>query len=95
MTPLATALPENSNDGYVAAAYIAFFALVLIYVAIMAVRLRRMERSVRRLRTQAHRDDGEEALTRPGGAFLRARAGAPDGEATPPTLGRPQERERV
>ena len=33
-------LPEHSNDGYVAAAYIVFFAIVLIYVAIMAVRLR-------------------------------------------------------
>jgi len=39
----------NSNDGYVAAAYIVFFAIVLIYVAIMAVRLGRVERRVREL----------------------------------------------
>lgn len=52
MTSLATALPEHSNDGYVAAAYIVFFAIVLIYVAIMAVRLGRVERKVRRLSAQ-------------------------------------------
>lgn len=46
---LASALPEHSNDGYVAAAYIVFFAIVLIYVAIMAVRLGRVERKVREL----------------------------------------------
>ena len=40
----ATTLPEHSNDGYVAAAYIVFFAIVLVYVAIMAVRLTRVER---------------------------------------------------
>jgi hypothetical protein len=46
---LATALPEHSNDGYVAAAYIVFFAIILIYVAIMAVRLERVERKIRAL----------------------------------------------
>jgi hypothetical protein len=54
MTPvLATTLPEHSNDGYVAAAYIVFFAIVLIYVAIMAVRLGRVERKVEQLRGDA------------------------------------------
>lgn len=52
MIPLMTTLPESSSDGYVAAAYIVFFALVLIYVAIMAVRLGRVERAVRDLRAQ-------------------------------------------
>jgi len=52
MNPLATTLPENSNDGYVAAAYIVFFVLVLVYVAIMAIRLSRVERSVRDLRAR-------------------------------------------
>lgn len=47
-TSLASTLP-NSNSGYVAAAYIVFLAIVLIYVAIMAVRLGRMERRVREL----------------------------------------------
>ncbi len=64
MTSLATALPEHSNDGYVAAAYIVFFAIVLIYVAIMAVRLGRVERKVEGLRGDAEKD-----------AMPRARAG--------------------
>jgi hypothetical protein len=53
---LATTLPEHSNDGYVAAAYIVFFAIVLIYVAIMAVRLGRVERKVEQLRDEAKND---------------------------------------
>ncbi len=58
-TLLATTLPEHSNDGYVAAAYIVFFAIVLIYVAIMAVRLGRVERKVRTLESTPH--DGGQA----------------------------------
>jgi hypothetical protein len=51
--PIATTtLPEHSNDGYVAAAYIVFLAIVLIYVSIMAVRLSRVERKVRELNAQ-------------------------------------------
>jgi hypothetical protein len=52
----ATALPENSNDGYVAAAYIVFLALVLVYVAIMAIRLGKVEREVRKLRSDAEQE---------------------------------------
>ena len=59
MISLATTLPEHSNDGYVAAAYIVFFAIVLIYVAIMAVRLGRVERKVRTLEGTPH--GGEQA----------------------------------
>jgi hypothetical protein len=59
MIQIATALPENSNDGYVAAAYIVFFAIVLIYVAIMAIRLSRVERDVRTLKGTPH-DGGRE-----------------------------------
>jgi hypothetical protein len=55
----ATALPEHSNDGYVAAAYIVFFAIVLIYVAIMAVRLGRVERKVRDLSAQEREKERE------------------------------------
>ncbi len=53
MTLLATAIPGSSNNGYVAAAYIVFFAIVLIYVAIMALRLTRVERSLRELNERA------------------------------------------
>jgi hypothetical protein len=60
MTPLATSIPGSSNNGYVAAAYIVFFAIVLIYVAIMAIRLTRVERSLQELneRTEASGQDG-------------------------------------
>ena len=41
---LAATLPDNS--GYVAAAYLVMFALVVIYVAIMAAKLSRLEREL-------------------------------------------------
>jgi hypothetical protein len=56
---LAAVLPEKSHDGYVAAAYIVFFALVLVYVAIMAWRLTRVERSVRELRARERERERE------------------------------------
>ena len=40
-------LPDNT--GYVAAAYLVFFALVLIYVVIMASKLSRFERELSEL----------------------------------------------
>lgn len=45
-----------SNDGYVAAAYLVFLALVLIYVAIMATRLVRIERELGELTELAVRE---------------------------------------
>jgi hypothetical protein len=40
------ALPLHEAGKYVAGAYIVLFALVLIYVAIMAIRLSRIEREL-------------------------------------------------
>jgi hypothetical protein len=40
------ALPLHEAGKYVAGAYVVLFALVLIYVAIMAVRLSRIEREL-------------------------------------------------
>ncbi|MFI5009746.1 MAG: CcmD family protein [Solirubrobacterales bacterium] len=40
------ALPLHEAGKYVAAAYVVVFVIVLIYVAIMAVRLSRMERQI-------------------------------------------------
>jgi hypothetical protein len=54
MITLATSSISGSSDnGYVAAAYIVFFAILLIYVAIMALRLTRVERSLRELNERA------------------------------------------
>ena len=47
------ALPDNT--GYVAAAYLVFFALVLIYVVIMATKLARFERELTELDELADR----------------------------------------
>jgi hypothetical protein len=46
------ALPLHEAGKYVAAAYIVLFALVLLYVAIMAIRLSRIERSLGELLEQ-------------------------------------------
>ncbi len=72
MTSLATSLPEHTNDGYVAAAYIVFFAIVLIYVTIMAVRLGRVERKVEQLRGDVVNGEGP----------ARARGATSAGETT-------------
>jgi hypothetical protein len=40
------ALPLHTAGKYVAGAYIVLFALVLVYVAIMAIRLSRLERDL-------------------------------------------------
>lgn len=51
MSVLANALPENTGDGYVAAAYVVFFVLLLVYLAIMALRLSHVQRDLQ-ARTQ-------------------------------------------
>jgi hypothetical protein len=60
-----SALPDNT--GYVAAAYLVFFALILIYVVIMAAKLARFERELTELdeladRLQEQREDDREAV---------------------------------
>ena len=47
------------GDGYLAAAYLVFLALVLIYVAIMAVRLGRLERDLAELNELAKTGEGQ------------------------------------
>jgi hypothetical protein len=58
---LTDTLPDNT--GYVAAAYLVFFALVLIYVVIMAAKLSRFERELSELNELADRreEDSREA----------------------------------
>jgi hypothetical protein len=47
------ALPLHTAGKYVAAAYVVLFALVLIYVVIMAVRLGRVERELDELLSES------------------------------------------
>ena len=56
------ALPDNT--GYVAAAYLVFFALVLIYVVIMASKLSRFERELTELNELADERFGTGAAAR-------------------------------
>jgi hypothetical protein len=51
------ALPIDEAGKYVAGAYIAFLALLLIYVAIMSARLQRIDRELAELADLAERDD--------------------------------------
>ncbi len=55
-------LPDG-NAGYVAAAYLVFFALVLVYFGIMAAKLQRLERDLVELNELADRKTGALADT--------------------------------
>jgi hypothetical protein len=54
------ALPLDEAGKYVAAAYLVFLALVLIYVAIMAAKLSRIERDLSELNDLADRRVAED-----------------------------------
>jgi hypothetical protein len=73
------ALPLHEAGKYVAGAYVVLFALVLVYVAIMAVRQSRLERDLGELlqREQDAQDDG----TRAGGAQREPGGAAQAGDA--------------
>ncbi len=62
------ALPLDEAGKYVAAAYVVFVALILIYVVIMAAKLQRIERELGELNElvdrRAAEDDEREAVTR-------------------------------
>jgi hypothetical protein len=49
------ALPLDEAGKYVAAAYVAFAVLLLVYVGIMAARLGRLQREIRALADRAER----------------------------------------
>jgi hypothetical protein len=59
------ALPLHEAGKYVAGAYIVLFALVLLYVAIMALRLSRVQRELQEILAQ--RQGGEELSGTPAG----------------------------
>ena len=59
------ALPLDSAGPYVAGAFLVFFALVLVYVAIMAGRLARIERELSELTRLAEQRPSEAAPAKP------------------------------
>jgi hypothetical protein len=64
MLPLAApALPLDEAGKYVAGAYVVFLLLILVYVAIMAAKLQRIERELRELAGFAEtRANGDSAV---------------------------------
>jgi flagellar biosynthesis/type III secretory pathway M-ring protein FliF/YscJ len=54
------ALPPGKASPYVAAAYIVFVVLVLVYVAILAIRAARIERDVTAMRHQVDQRQAED-----------------------------------
>lgn len=70
------ALPLHTAGKYVAGAYIVLFAIVLIYVAIMAIRLSRIERELGELLSISERTG--EAATR---SAAEQAAGGASGDA--------------
>ncbi len=60
----APALPLHTAGKYVAAAYIVFVALILIYVAIMALRLGRNQRELAELAEELRRREAAEERER-------------------------------
>jgi uncharacterized membrane protein len=59
------ALPLDDAGPYVAAAYLVFLALILVYVAIMAGRLTRIQREIAELAELATRRDAGRAEPEP------------------------------
>jgi hypothetical protein len=57
------ALPLHEAGPYVAGAYLVFLALILIYVAIMAAKLVRIEREVSEIADLVERRDAERERT--------------------------------
>ncbi len=53
------ALPLHTAGKYVAGAYVVLFAMVLVYLAIMAIRLSRIERELGEVLELVERRDGE------------------------------------
>jgi len=72
LSPLAVALPDNSD--YVAAAYIVFVLLLLIYLAIMATKLSRIEKETAEL--VALSDAQEQARSESGAVTPAERTGS-------------------
>jgi hypothetical protein len=77
------ALPLDDAGPYVAAAYLVFLALVLIYVAIMAAKLARVEREIGELAELAEGRVRPADADAPGDVAAAATGADPAGEAVP------------
>jgi hypothetical protein len=75
------ALPLDEAGKYVAGAYVVFFAVVLLYVVIMAMRLQRLEREIAELDELAARKEREGSDDREEDALERPEADRPHQDA--------------
>jgi hypothetical protein len=69
LTAVAPALPLHAAGKYVAGAYVVFVAVILVYVAIMAIRAQHIERDLEQLtrdveEIRARERDDEDAARR-------------------------------
>jgi hypothetical protein len=69
------ALPLDEAGKYVAAAYVVFVALILVYVAIMAAKLQRIERELGTLADLAERGRGGHDESQTAGGAAAGEAG--------------------
>jgi hypothetical protein len=83
------ALPLHEAGKYVAAAYVVLFAMVLVYVAIMAVRLGRVQRELGELTQLAQRSRAQDA-TGHGEAELGVGRAQPTAASAAHDVGRPR-----
>ena len=60
------ALPLDEAGKYVAGAYVVFLALLLVYVAIMSIRLGRVDRELTELASLAEQRRDTSSASRPG-----------------------------
>ena len=75
------ALPLDEAGKYVAGAYVVFVVLILVYVAIMAAKLQRIERELRELAGFAEQRKNGSETTAPIDTANRDRPGARGREA--------------
>ena len=89
MIVAAPALPLDDAGEYVAGAYLVFLALLLIYVAIMSVRLGRVDRELGELASLAEQKRDTSSASRPGvSRSASVMSGSPWSRARPPGRGR-------
>ena len=81
------ALPLHEAGKYVAGAYVVLFALVLVYVAIMALRMGRIERELGELLAASERDGAASPDARDGAASSDGAGGPRGGADTSRTAG--------
>jgi flagellar biosynthesis/type III secretory pathway M-ring protein FliF/YscJ len=83
------AIPLHTAVKYVAAAYLVFLAIVLVYVAIMATRLRHTERDLVELRRELEARRAEAEAEPEIAEFADANPAPSSAEAELPGVGRP------